>query len=278
MNLPDPLDRHALAELARDVAEQAGRLIVQGRPDRLEVSSKSSRRDIVTEMDQRAQDALCEALAAARPDDAILGEEQGGRPGTSGLTWVLDPIDGTVNYLYGLSPFSVSVAVVEGDPTTWGRWSPLAGAVVIPPVGLTYLATLGGGAMVQDAHGAREVRASSAAELSMALVATGFAYGAELRCVQTRAFVEIIPKVRDIRRTGSAAADLCWVADGRLDGYFEAGLHAWDVAAGQLIATEAGAVLHGLGDEVPNGDLYAMSAPGISADFAALLRSAHRSS
>lgn len=260
MNLPDPLDRHALAELARDVAEQAGRLIVQGRPDRLEVSSKSSRRDIVTEMDQRAQDALCEALAAARPDDAILGEEQGGRPGTSGLTWVLDPIDGTVNYLYGLPGWSVCVGLeYEGVP--------IVGVVAAPTYGVTYYAAKGMGAFRETATGSEPVVPSTVTDMSMALTATGFGYAASRRAFQAGILVELLPEIRDIRRAGSAAVDICWVADGKVDAFYEKGLNPWDFTAASVVTAEVGVVLAGLDGREPNADLTIAANPELFVKF-----------
>jgi myo-inositol-1(or 4)-monophosphatase len=185
---------------------------------------------------------------------------------------VVDPIDGTVNYLYGIPAYAVSVAVVTGDPTRPGQWQALAGAVFNPELDELFSAHLGGGARLVDARGNRALRATDATDLALALVATGFSYDAQTRARQAAVLVELLPQVRDIRRHGGAALDLCGLAAGRIDAYYEAALNPWDRAAGELVAREAGAVVGGPVDEVPTRDLVWGAAPGLADQFAALVR------
>jgi myo-inositol-1(or 4)-monophosphatase len=276
-----PEDLEALERLAVEVAREAARLIVDERPAELTVArTKSSATDVVTVMDQRAQDLIRARLRTARPDDGFLGEEEGGGAATSPVTWVVDPIDGTVNYLYGIPAYAVSVAAVLGDPTVPGDWEPVAGAVVDPERGMVFHARRGGGAWRATGGEAPErlsLPASQpdnqpdnqpgAAGLGHALVGTGFGYEAPVRLWQSRVLLEVIEHVRDIRRIGSAALDLCHVADGGLDAYFERGLNPWDMAAGQLVVTEAGGVVGGLGGQPPSAQMVVAAAPAL---FAAL--------
>jgi myo-inositol-1(or 4)-monophosphatase len=270
--LPPGVDPAGLEELAGRVARAAGRLVVDERPADLGVVVKSSATDPVTEMDQRSQELILRVLAEERPDDAVLGEEEGGATGTSGLTWVVDPIDGTVNYLYGIPAYAVSVAVVTGDPTRPGHWQAVAGAVFNPETDELFSAHLGGGARLTSPRGTRALRATGATELGLALVGTGFGYAAEMRGRQAALLVDLLPQVRDIRRSGGAALDLCGLAAGRLDAYYEAALNPWDRAAGELVAREAGAVVGGPVDEVPTRDLVWGAAPGLAAVFGPLVR------
>lgn len=253
--LPDDALAATLEALAADVARSAGRLVVDERPDAVEVATtKSSATDVVTVMDQRSQDHLIARLREARPDDAVLGEESGGASGTSGITWVIDPIDGTVNYLYGIPAYAVSVAAVVGDPSTPGAWRPFVGAVHNPVTDELFLARAGGGSRVIVSGGAeQELSPTACRELGQALVGTGFGYAAERRDRQGRLLLDLLPQIRDIRRIGSAALDLCAVAAGHLDAYYETGLNPWDLAAGWLIATEAGVSVGGL--QGPGADL-----------------------
>jgi myo-inositol-1(or 4)-monophosphatase len=264
--VPDGLPLEELERLAARVAAEAGRLIVEDRPPSLGVSrTKSSATDVVTVMDQRAQDLLRERLRSARPQDGFLGEEEGGGTGTSGLTWVVDPIDGTVNYLYGIPAYAVSVAAVVGDPTAPGRWRPVAGAVVDPERGQLFHARHGGGAWRRSLDGAEphRLRIGDQTDLSQALVGSGFGYEARVRVWQTRVLLEVIPQIRDIRRIGSAALDLCHVADGGLDAYFERGLNPWDMAAGWLVVTEAGGTFGGLAGAPADEGMVVAAAPGL---------------
>lgn len=240
--LPDGVTVTALRDLAVRLATAAGALVREGRPERVVVAAtKSSDVDPVTVMDRASEDLLREMIAAERPDDAILGEEGDDVAGTSGLTWVLDPIDGTVNYLYGVASWAVSVAVVAGPPEP-ASWTVLAGCVHSVADGRTWSAGLGEGA-TRDGE---PIRVGSPTSLGTSLVGTGFGYDAARRAQQAQVLSQVLPKIRDIRRLGSAAIDLCLLADGSLDLYYERGLNPWDMAAGAVVATEAGAVVTGL--------------------------------
>lgn len=259
--IPDD-ERAALEGLAVELAEEAGAMILDQRPDRTVVHhTKSTDLDVVTVMDTRSEQLIRERLAVARPGDGVLGEEEGLEPGRSGLTWVLDPIDGTVNYLYDLPAYAVSVAVVVGDPTVPGAWSSVAGAVVNPRTAETFSARAGGGARLTTHGPARarhtgELAVSRASDLGSLLVATGFAYDREVRVEQAATVARLLPRVRDVRRMGAAALDLCHVAAGRVDAYYERGVRAWDVAAGMLVVTEAGGVVSGRrADDPPSSEL-----------------------
>lgn len=230
-----------LLEIARSVALEAGALAKRRRAEGVEVAaSKSSPEDIVTHADRETEALIRARLAVARPDDGFYGEESGAEAGTSGLTWVVDPIDGTVNFLYGIPAWAVSIAVVEGDPDP-ATWRALAGCVVNPATGEVFTATAGGGAFL----GTRRLRANHGVELSQALIGTGFSYNAQTRVEQARVVTHLVARARDIRRIGAAALDLCGVASGRIDAYYERGLNPWDHAAGALIASEAGARVSG---------------------------------
>lgn len=257
-----------LEQLAVSAARAAGRFIIDDRPDALDVAeTKSSISDIVTVMDQRSEELLRRYLLKARPDDAILGEESSPSAGSSGITWVIDPIDGTVNYLYQFPVYSVSVAAVIGDPSRIGQWQPVAGAVCNPITAEVFHARLGGGAYRLAAEQDREIKVNTVDVLLHSLVATGFGYRQEARARQGKVIAAILPEVRDIRRAGSAALDLCTVACGRVDGYFEAGLNPWDLAAGWLIATEAGALVTGLNGMAPGQAAVVAAGPGIHASL-----------
>jgi len=243
----NPDDIRPLVQVAQLVAREAGALILDGRRRHVSVAAtKSSAQDVVTAMDLASEALLRRRLAELRPDDGILGEEEGFRPGTSGVTWVVDPIDGTVNYLYGLPAYAVSVAAVStpdgSGPPDPATWTALAGCVFAPEDGRTYTAGLGLGAWLDG----RALRVNAARPLIDSLVGTGFGYTASRRTSQARIVAELLPQVRDIRRVGSAALDLCTLAAGGLDLYYERGLQPWDLAAGALVAQEAGAQVTGL--------------------------------
>ncbi|MEV7972006.1 inositol monophosphatase family protein [Cellulomonas sp. NPDC089187] len=240
--LPDPDQIAALRAFAERLARSAGALVRDGRPDRVDVAAtKSSEVDPVTAMDLASEAHLRALIAEHRPQDGILGEEDGLLPGSSGLTWVLDPIDGTVNYLYGIPAYAISVGLVAGEPDP-AHWTPVAGAVHAVSSGVTYTAGHGLGAT----RDGQPLRVNAARPLATSLVGTGFGYTVERRTAQARVLAELLPRVRDIRRIGSAALDLCRIAEGSLDVYFERGLNPWDLAAGQLIVREAGGVVTGL--------------------------------
>jgi myo-inositol-1(or 4)-monophosphatase len=231
-------------------------------------ASKSSPVDIVTEADRETEALIRGLLADARPDDGILGEEGATTSGSSGLNWIVDPIDGTVNFLYGIPHYAVSIAVVEGDPDPL-TWTALAGVVVNPATREMFSATAGGGAHL----GATPIRVADDVELSQALVATGFAYDAEMRGRQGLLVARLLPHVRDIRRQGTASLDLSYVASGRLNAYFERTLSPWDHAAGALIAREAGATVKGERDAAPSRDFILAAHPALAVRLEAALRS-----
>ncbi|UUZ46068.1 inositol monophosphatase family protein [Janibacter limosus] len=256
------VDPAELARIALTVAVEAGRLVVDERPVGLGVAeTKSSATDVVTVMDQRSRDHLLARLGELRPRDGFAGEERGARASDSGITRVVDPIDGTVNYLYEIPAYAVSVAAAVGDPGVDGAWQPVAGAVVNPVTGERYTAWAGGGAWrsIGDAQPRRlQVRETS---LGQALCGTGFGYDADRRAWQAAVLSHVLPQVRDIRRLGSAALDLCRVAEGSLDVYYERGLNPWDMAAGWLVATEAGALVSDLHGRAPGAELTLAGAP-----------------
>jgi len=247
-----------LMETARLLAREAGDFIAAQRSSVRVAHTKSSEVDVVTEVDLACEALLRQRIAHLRPGDGILGEEGDDVPGTSGITWVLDPIDGTVNYLYGLPNYAVSVAAVAGPPRT-RDWTAVAGAVY-DGLGTMWSAARGEGAWRDRT---RLVRHDGPGSLATALIGTGFQYVAARRAVQGRLVAQLLPQVRDIRRQGAAAVDLCLVAAGHLDAYYEHGLHAWDLAAGALIAREAGMRVGGLGDEPPTEELTIAAHPAV---------------
>ncbi|ADH68298.1 MULTISPECIES: inositol monophosphatase family protein [Nocardiopsis] len=253
-------DRESLRDLAVSVAAEAGELAAKGQAGITVLDTKSSPTDVVTEMDRATEELVRARLLAARPDDAFLGEEGGGEGGTSGVRWVVDPIDGTVNYLYGRSDWAVSVAA-EVDGVV------VAAAVNVPRLGESYEAVLGGGARLNG----RVLEAPPAVPLEQALVATGFGYFPERRVQQARVLLEVIPRIRDIRRGGSAAVDLTGLAAGRCNAYYERGLHPWDWCAPGLVASEAGLRLGGARSGPPSNDLVIAARPELYGALEALL-------
>jgi myo-inositol-1(or 4)-monophosphatase len=258
-----------LLQIALAAAREAGGLLADGDGRVAVAATKSSPTDVVTEMDRRSEALITRRLLAERPGDAILAEEGGASDAGSGsqtspVRWVIDPIDGTVNYLYGLADWSVSIAA-EVSGTV------VAGVVHMPRRGETFTATLGGGAWLTTAATAPvTLRARPGVPLSQALVATGFGYIAARRKVQGEVVAALLPRVRDIRRGGSASVDLCSVAAGRVDAYYERGLNYWDYAAGALIATEAGALVAGLSGPV-SGSMTIAAAPSLFAELSEAL-------
>lgn len=264
---PDPTsvpveERAGLERLAAELARVAGDLVRDERPSRLDVSAtKTSELDVVTVMDGRSEQLLRDLLARRRPEDGVLGEEEGLVPGTSGLSWVLDPIDGTVNYLYDLPAYAVSVALVVGNPEVEGAWAPVAGAVANPRTRELFSAHAGGGARLAQEH---PLRVTEVADLGAALLATGFAYDRRVRHEQAAVVADLLPRVRDVRRMGAAALDLCHVAAGRVDGYWETGTNVWDMAAGVLVVTEAGGVVTGQAPgSAPGKDMVVAAGKGL---------------
>ncbi|QIG42869.1 inositol monophosphatase [Nocardioides anomalus] len=231
MTQADALADQLLA-LAVATARDAGRLVQAGAARGVEVAdTKSSDTDVVTESDRSAERLIRGALLAARPDDAVLGEEGDDEPGTSGVRWIVDPIDGTVNFLYGLPQYAVSIAAeLDGEV--------VAGVVLNVATGAEYTATLDGPALLD---GRQPLRVRPVVPLAERLVATGFSYEARQRQIQAAALLRLLPRIRDIRRLGSCALDLCALAHGQLDAYMEEGVNLWDHAAGGLVARRAGA-------------------------------------
>jgi myo-inositol-1(or 4)-monophosphatase len=260
----DGPELRTLVELASAAARGAGALLL----DRLglartDVGTKSTGTDMVTEMDRAAEQLIVEHLLGARPDDAVLGEEGSDREGSSGVRWIIDPLDGTTNYLYGHPGWCVSIAAeVDGE---------VAAAAVFDPVhDELFSATAGGGARCNG----DPIRPTAETDLSRALVATGFSYEPERRRRQGAVLAVVLPEVRDIRRMGAAAVDLCSVARGRVDAYYEKGLAPWDHAAGVLIAAEAGAVVNDLEGGPASSAFVLAAAPGVATALGNLLREA----
>ena len=239
-------------ELAERLARNAGHLLLERYAGPASgVERKSSRTDMVSDADRDAEWLIRELLSKERPDDGLLGEEGSDSAGSSGRRWVVDPLDGTTNYLYRFPAWVVSIALEDAD-------GGLVGVVHDPLRDEIFTATRGGGAL----RDGEPISVSGATRLDEALIGTGFGYDAERRASQAELLTQVLPRVRDVRRAGAAALDLCMVACGRLDGYYERGLNAWDWAAGSLIAREAGASVRSLPGE-PFG--LAVSAPGIAA-------------
>ena len=224
-------DPAALLDLARRAAAAAGAELMRRHGHIEGLRTKSTATDPVSAADLAAEAVLVEMITAERPDDGLLGEEGSSRPSISGIRWVVDPLDGTVNYLYGLGNFSVSVAAEDGDGA-------LVGVVLDPMSGREYSAVRGGGAFCDG----ERLQVVDPIPMAQALLGTGFGYDPARRAMQGQVIAALLPTVRDIRRTGSAALDMCWVAAGKLDAFYEVGLQPWDAAAGGLIAQEAGAV------------------------------------
>ena len=222
------------------------------------VETKSSGTDMVSEADREAEAAIAELLGSERPDDGLLGEEGADESSASGRRWVVDPLDGTTNYLYRFPAWAVSVAVEDGDGA-------LAGVVYDPVANELFSAARGGGAELNG----RSIHVNGADRLDTALIGTGFGYEPEVRAQQAEVVSRVLPRVRDIRRAGAAALDLCSVAAGRLDGYYERGIHRWDYAAGALIVREAGGEVVEL-----QGGRFGLAAgsPGITRELADLVR------
>jgi myo-inositol-1(or 4)-monophosphatase len=257
-----------LLALACTAAMEAGELLAgqHGRP--AVVSTKSSPTDVVTDMDHAAERLIRERIREQRPGDAILGEEGGETGAGSHVRWVVDPLDGTVNYLYGLSDWAVSIAAeVDGQI--------VAGVVSAPRRGEIFGAELGQGAWRSGRTGAdREtITCNDGVPLSRALIATGFGYEPGRRVVQGQVLSVVLPRVRDIRRNGACSVDLCMLASGRVDGYYERGVNYWDIAAGGLIAREAGAMVGGLDGKPAGPSMTIAAGPALFGELHDLLLS-----
>lgn len=252
-----------LLEFACDVARAAAEIHVAGRRESLRVETKSTPTDLVSQVDHKAERLIVARLAEARPNDALLAEEGSRLEGTSGVRWIVDPLDGTTNYVYGFPAYAVSIAAeVDGQPAL--------GVVYDSSAGVMYRALSGHGA---DCDG-RPLRVRAHDRPSTALVATGFAYDAAMRARQGEVAAWMLSRVRDLRRAGSAALDLCHVAAGHVDAYWETGLSPWDYAAGAVIAREAGAEVLTLDVANPRGPLVIAASPELIGAFRELLREA----
>ncbi len=255
-----------LLALARATAEEAAVLVAAGRSSAADrVDTKSSPVDMVTAVDRASEELIVGRLLGARPDDGVLGEEGASRAGTSGVRWVVDPIDGTTNFLYGLPSYAVSIAAeVQGSTEV--------GVVLNVASGELFTAVRGGGAwLTAPGTAPRRLSGSAPADLARTLVATGFGYQAELRRHQGAVVAGLLPEVRDIRRHGSSALELCTAAAGRVDAYYEVGLMPWDHAAGALVAAEAGLVVSGIGGRPFADPMAVVAAPSIAGPLLELL-------
>jgi myo-inositol-1(or 4)-monophosphatase len=259
--MPEAAHEEELLDVARAAARAAGaELLSRFGVAARGVSTKSTPTDLVSEADLEAEAAVRDVLARRRPGDSILAEEGGASGGSGDLRWVVDPLDGTINFLFGIPLFAVSVACE--DPS-----GPLAGVVLDPVRDECFAATRSGTATLDGAV----VHASDRSDLATAMVATGFGYDSDVRARQAEVLARVLPRVRDIRRGGAAALDLAWCACGRLDAYYERGVHRWDVAAGCLLADRAGLAVRELagGESEPPGVLVAP--PGIVGQLGALV-------
>jgi myo-inositol-1(or 4)-monophosphatase len=250
-----------LRALAEAVAREAGALLRHAfEGPELRVSAKSTPTDLVSEADHAAEKLIRDRLAAARPDDGVLGEEGGDHAGTSGVRWVVDPLDGTINFLFDIPQWAVSIACEDADGAL--------AAVVYDPLRDELFSAERDGAALLDG---RPIRASTRQDLATALVGTGFGYDAEVRRAQAAVAARLLPDVRDLRRFGSAAIDLAWTACGRLDAFYEHGLNAWDLAAGRLICERAGLEVHELAPVGPSAPGVLVAPPALAAPLLARL-------
>jgi myo-inositol-1(or 4)-monophosphatase len=255
VTLPDEL-----LALATAVAHEAGAGLRDAFGRALEISAKSTPTDLVSEADVSTERLIRDRLQEARPEDAILGEEGDDSPGTSGLRWVVDPLDGTINFLFGIPQWCVSIACEDSAGA-------LVGVVFDPMRGETWAATRDGPPTLDGAP----IRSREPEDLGTALVATGFGYDAAVRESQARALARLLPRVRDLRRLGAAALDLAWTAGGRYDAYFERGVKHWDVAAGALICARAGLEVHELPPAPPADSGMLVAPAAIAGELLALV-------
>ncbi len=267
-----PPDYVELRDIASSLTREAGTLAVGMQNDASSTATtKSSRTDLVTASDQAAEKRIVDGLRRLRPDDGIEGEEGTSTVGTSGVVWHIDPIDGTTNYVYGL-PYCVSIgATFQRDPTDdKTNREIVAGAVYAPMADELFEAALGEGAL----HDGRPIGANPIEELAVALIGTGFSYQPENRVRQASQLANIIGSVRDVRRVGAAALDICAVAIGRLDAYYEEGLNFWDMAAGILIARESGSIVTDDRGDAPTTSFLVAAAPSIHNDLLQVVQKA----
>jgi myo-inositol-1(or 4)-monophosphatase len=256
----------AALALATEAAREAGALLLElHRSPAVGIRSKSTATDLVSEADERAERAIVTTIRRQRPDDAFVAEEGSSASGTSGVSWYIDPLDGTINYLYGIPHWAVSICCADATGA-------LAGVVFDPSRDELFSASRGAGARLGD----RRLAVTSRRELASALVGTGFGYDARQRVTQARLLENILGDVRDVRRAGAASLDLAFVAAGRLDGYFESVDKPWDWMAGALLVSEAGGRVTELHASDPALPHIVASAPGIHSDLLALLDRAAR--
>ncbi|MBB3159212.1 myo-inositol-1(or 4)-monophosphatase [Microbacterium proteolyticum] len=245
-----------LLDIATRIARESGELALQRRREGVTVAAtKSAAADIVTAADREVEAFIRAELARERPGDGFFGEESGAEAGTSGITWVVDPIDGTVNYAYGIPAWAVSIAAVEGTAET-ASWTALAGVVFNPVTGELFCAARGGGAWLGD----QRLSVSDVGEAG-GLVATGFGYNPETHGPALAQLSRVMPIARDVRRIGAASLDLASVAAGRVDAYYERGTHPWDHAAGALLVEEAGGRVGGAPGGRPGNGMVIASGP-----------------
>lgn len=250
-----------LRQIAESLAREAGDMALRGRKSGpLTATTKSSPIDMVTQFDKASEEMITKGLTALRPEDSIIGEEGASKEGTSGITWHIDPIDGTTNFYFDLPMWAVSIGAVD-------EHGPLAGAVYVPALGEMFSGARSEGATMNG----EPISVRDNDDIADALVCTGYSYLISEREVHAKRVANIVMKVRDLRRFGAAAVDLCFVASGRLDVYFEEHLNSWDLIAGQVIATEAGAIITDyVGNPVTPSQVLA-STPGVHADFIRLI-------
>ena len=239
--------------LATDIARAAGELLM-ARPDVFDLEMKSSAIDFATQMDLASEKLIVTKILEARPDDGIIGEEGSAIPSKSGVTWVIDPLDGTVNYFYGIAGWNVSIAAKDSDGVQ-------VGVVYAPSINSLWTATIDGGASCNG----KKISCNNPVEFNRALIGTGFSYDLKDRADQARIASKLLLEIRDLRRLGAGAVDLCLVATGRLDAFYELGLNEWDLAAGGLIATEAGALVTGRNGQPAGKEMVIAAGPHLHA-------------
>lgn len=240
-----------LLELAEKIASEAGELLMN-RPPKFDLDEKSGVFDFATQMDHESEKLIVSRILSSRPEDGLLGEEGANKESSSGITWVIDPIDGTVNYLYDIPGWCISIAAKDTN-------GPLVGVVYSPATNSLWKAARGLGAFLNNSP----IRCNEPIALNRALVGSGFAYDLERRKDQAKLISNLLPEIRDLRRLGACAVDICHVATGSLDAYFEAGVNEWDYAAAGLIATEAGAKIS-VQSGIWNGEKHLVIAAGPS--------------
>ena len=244
-------EKKAILDLAVGIAKEAGALL-STRPENFDLETKSSAIDFATQMDKASEELIVSKILTARPGDGIIAEEGSATTSTSGVTWVIDPLDGTVNYFYGIAGWNVSIAAKTAAGVQ-------VGVVYAPSIDSLWTATKGGGAFLNG----KPIRCNDPVELNRALIATGFSYDVAKRVSQAELVSKLLPQVRDIRRIGAGAADLCLVATGRLDAFYEFGLNEWDLAAGGLVATEAGALVTGFAGGAAGKEMVIAAGPSL---------------